>query len=104
MGLGDPASPACSLGKTTPTGPRGRGTSGTLLGSARQEGWHEAPTAVAASSGPVNGRLAHSCPEKKGHSLLRVLGYQAMHTYVFSASAQCPPGVMSDCCPLYLGR
>lgn len=86
MGLGGPGSPACSLGKTTPTGPTGWGTSDTFLGSARQESWHEAPTAVAASSGPVDGCLARPCLEKKGHSLLRALGYQAMHTYVFSAS------------------
>lgn len=49
-----------------------RGVSGTLLGNGRQEGWHAAPTAVAASLRPVDGCPARCCPEEEGHNLLRV--------------------------------
>lgn len=78
--------------------------SGTVLGSARQEGWHAAPTAVAASSGPAGGHLALCCLNEKGHNLLRVLEYKATPTCICSVGAQCPPGVVSNCYPLCLGR
>lgn len=60
--LDGPASPA--LGWTMPINPKEGGTE-LFLGSARQEGWHTAPTLGLGILGPAGGHLAHAAWTRK---------------------------------------